>query len=215
MSAKQRKIWMDPPGHVQEPKLPVKEYPWRIKVRHLRDLDFNDEVKAVFLNDLQKHGKLGLACETAGVTYGIMKLQREQDEDFHDAIEHTLQVFKENRINRLEIAAMNGHKEPIFGPNGEVGERTRYESGLRAMVLKAYAPELYAERMSVEHSGSVGAVVVPAILDDKSWEEQFVMQQGKFEALIVEGRDVSAAETSGPSRSPDHEPALLTEGTEI
>lgn len=215
MSRQQRKIWMDPPGRVEPPSLPVKEYPWRIKVRHLRETPFDDNAKAVFLNSLQKHGKLSIACEEAGVLYTTYRSQRQQDEDFDHAIEHTLMVFKEGRVNRLEIAAMNGHKEPIFGPNGEVGERTRYESGLRAMVLKAYAPEMYGDKLAVEHSVASGVTVVPAILDDKTWEEQFIMQQGKFEALDVEGSPVPSTSSNEAAAAELSAHALLTEGEPI
>lgn len=189
-----RKIWMDPAAKGMKAVMPVVEVEWRIKVRHLTSTEFDDERKGVFLKYLQQHGKLAIACEQAGVLYNTYRQERQRDADFDKAIDHTLHVFKEHRVHRLEVAAMNGHTEPIFGPNGEVGERTRFESNLRAMVLKAYAPEMYNDKLEVEHKGTVGAVLVPADMlnDEAAWEAQLVATQSAFTSIEAEGVEAAS-----------------------
>lgn len=166
----------------------VDEVQWRVKIRNLKSVNFDDKKKQLFLESLQKHGKVTLACQASGILYTTYRDGVANDEDFNDAVEHTVKLFNDRRVHILESAAMKGNTEPIFGPNGETGERTRYESGLRAMVLKAYAPDLYGDK-AIEVNHNLGAVIVPAVLNDVEWEAQFVEQQGKFEALTVDGEE--------------------------
>lgn len=184
-----RRIWMQPSGLAHAINLPTEEVPWRLKIRKLRGVDFNDDVKQAFLASLQRYGKVGLACVDAGCSLGMYQLQREKDEEFREAVELTLMVFKDKRIHQLEAQAMSGHTEPIFGANGEVGERKRFESGLRAMILKAYAPEMYKDVQELNVNHKVGAVIVPAVLDPDDWEAQFVENQAKFESITTEGEE--------------------------
>ncbi len=194
---------MKPPGLAYTPNTPLEEVPWRVKIRKLKSVEFDDDRKAIFLHALQKYGKYTMACLHAQVTVQQFELARLRDEDFADAAEMTKRLFEDHRVHQLEVEAMKGHTEPIFGANGEVGERTRYESGLRAMILKAYDPERYREKQEIEvtHGGSV--VYMPAMLNPEEWEAQFVEHQGKFESITTQGEEAAKVAALLPEGAPD------------
>lgn len=192
---------MQPPGLAVPTNLPLEYVNWRIKIRRIRDVKFNDDLKQVFLVSLQKHGKLSLACEAAGVLYDTYRKARQDDEDFDQACTHTKLIHDDSIVYRLESAALKGNTEPIFGANGELGERTRFESGLRAMVLKAHDPERYGDKQQVDVTHTYGAVIVPPIMDPTEWEAQFVENQAKFESITTTGEE--AERLALPASPPD------------
>lgn len=193
---------MQPPGLRVPTNLPTEYVSWRIKVRRLRDVLFDDEKKAVFLGELHRTGKLSLACERAGVLYATYRKARQDDEDFDQACEHTKLVHDDTVVYRIEQAALQGNKEPIFGANGELGERVRFESGIRAMVLKAHDPERYGDKQQIDVNVQHGAVVVPAILSPDDWEAQFVENQAKFEAITTTGEEAAKQHAALPPGDP-------------
>jgi hypothetical protein len=146
---------------------------WRYQTRERRDVKFCDRLKAIYLEQIEKHGKRTLAALHAGVSKSTVSLHLKEDPEFQEAFDTAYDKYREARVRKLETQAMNGFEETIFGPTGERSTRKRYESNLRAMVLKAHAPEMYAEKSAVDITVRSGVMLAPATLVESEWEAQF------------------------------------------
>lgn len=146
----------------------------------MNNVKFDDNAKLKFLQTLDETGKIGLACQAAGITNGTWIRHKNSDPDFLAAAEHTVRVFNERRAAKIEKQAINGFDEVIFGPNGERDVRKRYETQLRVLVLKASDKEMYQEKSQVDVNISGGAFIIPATLDNADWEKKFAEQSEKF-----------------------------------
>ncbi len=183
MKRRPRRVWAgcQPVAPSIKPIDPVvDDTNWRERIQKLNNVKFDDNAKLRFLQELEESGKIGLACQAAGISTSAWRKHAQREPDFYDAVKHTIEVFNSNRAAKLERQAMNGFKEVIFGPNGERGERTRYETQLRVMILKAADKEMYRDESNVNVNVTGGAFIVPAMLSPDEWEKQFAEQQAGF-----------------------------------
>lgn len=178
-----RRVWNDVrsvPRSIK-PVFPiVADETWRDRIERMNLVKFDDNAKLTFLQTLDETGKLGLACEAAGITTSTWRQHAQKDPKFYEAVQHTIDVFNANRAAKLERQALNGSIEVVFGPNGERSERRRYETQLRVMILKAADRDAYEDRSNVNVNVSHGAFIIPATLNPDDWEKQFAEQQSNF-----------------------------------
>jgi len=150
---------------------------WRYTTRERAEVKFDDRLKAVYLEEIRKSGKRAIAALKAGVSCKTVKEHMKQDPEFCEAFDHAYDEYREERVKRIEAQAMKGFEEVIFSPTGEKATRKRYESNLRAMVLRAYAPELYQEKSQVDITVKSGVLLIPATQSVEDWEPQFTAHQ--------------------------------------
>jgi hypothetical protein len=182
--ARPRRVWdgiRDTPKRIRSLDPVVEgQDTWRDRIQRMNGLKFDDEAKLDFLRELDRSGKIGLACQAAGISYGTYADHKDRDPKFLEAVHHTIKVFNEGRASRLERQAMNGFKEVVIGPNGERDYRQKYETQLRVMVLRAADREMYEDRSTLQLGVAGGAFIIPATLAPADWEAQFAEQQDKF-----------------------------------
>lgn len=153
---------------------------WRDRITRMNGVKFDDDAKLEFLKELEETGKIGLACQAAGISHSTYISHKDRDPKFLEAVEHTVKVFNENRAAKIEKQAIRGFREIVFGPNGEREYRRRYETQLRVMVLKAADREMYEDKTHLQLGVAGGAFIIPATLAPDDWEKQFAEQQEKF-----------------------------------
>jgi len=141
---------------------------------------FDDNAKLKFLKELDKTGKIGLACQAAGISTTSWRTHARREPDFYEAVKHTIEVFNARRASILEQQALEGYREVVFGPNGERAYRRKYETQLRVLVLRASDKEMYDETSNVNVNVQGGAFIIPATLATDDWEKQFAENQAKF-----------------------------------
>lgn len=152
---------------------------WRYTTRARAEVKFDDRLKATYLEEIRKSGKRALAALKAGVNASTVSKHLKEDPEFSTAFDAAYDEYREARVKKLETQAMNGFEEVIFSPTGEKSTRKRYESNLRAMVLRAYAPELYQERSAIDITVKSGVLLIPATQTVEEWEAQFIADQQK------------------------------------
>lgn len=178
------RVWdgvRDTPKRIKSPN-PVVEgaETWRDRIKNMNGIKFDDDAKLEFLKELDRTGKIGLACQAAGISHTTYLDHKDRDPLFLEAVEHTVKVFNSNRAAKIERQAIMGFKEVVFGPNGEREERRKYETQLRVMVLKAADRDMYEDRSHLTLGVAGGAFIIPATLAPEDWEAQFAEQQDKF-----------------------------------
>jgi hypothetical protein len=172
---------------------------WREKVKKDNNYKFDDKKKIVYLQQLFEHGKKLKAAYEADITYGTVQYARENDEDFAAIEEAVIELRSQNIIARLEKEAMEGYDEPIVNKHGDiVGYRTRYETQLRAMLMKRY-DDNYKDRTDINLSGELrsGVLILPeeaGSLDEilkeaQAHREQMLKDQAEAEAEEVNERE--------------------------
>jgi hypothetical protein len=172
---------------------------WRYRTRERATVKFCDRLKAIYLEQIEKHGKRTLAALHAGVSRVTVAEHMKQDPEFQEAFDAAYDKYRENRVKKLETQAMNGFEETIFGPTGERSTRRRYETQLRAMVLRAHGPE-YQEKTNIDLTVRSGVMLAPAILAPDEWEAQFRKLQET--QVLPEATDIPATGVEVTSLDP-------------
>lgn len=167
---------------------------WRDRIKNMNGVKFDDDAKLEFLKELDRTGKIGLACQAAGISHTTYLDHKDRDPKFLEAVEHTIAVFNAGRAAKIERQAIRGFKEVVFGPNGEREERRKYETQLRVMVLKAADRDMYEDKSHLQLGIAGGAFIIPATLAPDDWEKQFAEQQDKFipdsiQGILTEGEE--------------------------
>lgn len=197
---------------------PIADYSnWRVKVRDQKNLKLDDAAKQRYLECLAKTGKRGMAAAAAGVDSSTIRKHQTEDPEFLEACEAAWDDYREQRVLQIENEAINGFEETIFSPTGEKGTRKRYETALRAMVLKAYDPERYREKVDVNHDIVGGAIVVPLTPTPEEWEAQFAQQQSNYQlpqAITTEGHETFADQLQNGSLGSNRDKAPINEYTD-
>lgn len=164
-------------------------------MKDVNNLKLDDTAKGRYLQKLAETGKRGIAAAAAGVDATTIRKHQTEDPEFLQACEAAWDEYREQRVLKIEQEAIDGFEETIFSPTGERGTRLRYETQLRVMVLKAYDPERYREKVEVDHNHIGGAIVIPLTPSSEEWEAQFNKAQETYqlpEAITVEGHETFA-----------------------
>lgn len=138
-----------------------------------------------FLEGIRLHGYNEMAAHKAGCTLNTVvtwiKERGEQGKEFKEMWALARILHGQEICDQLQKEAINGHVEPIFDKGGKrVGEKKRYETTLRAMVLKKYDPE-FREKTEVTHKTETGVMVVPQVVPSvAAWAN--LVQSAKDEA---------------------------------
>lgn len=127
------------------------------------------------------HGKIGIACESAGTTtdiVGAFKKNFDPEGLFANAEALALQIRSESISSRLENEFLEGVMEPILGPDGKQimvkvidpnsatgyreipGWKRKLESAARLRLLERH-DHSYRETKEVNVNAKSGALVVP------------------------------------------------------
>lgn len=215
MAKRPRRIWggIKPQESIKPIDPVVDDTTWRDRIKKLNCIKFDDNAKLKFLKTLEETGKIGLACQAAGISTGTWRGHAEREPDFYDAVKHTVEVFNARRAATLEQQAMKGFREVVFGPNGERAYRRRYETQLRVMVLRAADKEMYDETNNVNVNVNAGAFLVPATLNPDDWAKQFEEMQSRFipdtnnpqHAILTEGHAVKQGDNQPMHRPRENE----------
>lgn len=157
---------------------------WRKNLQAHR-IKFDDRAKAAYLAELERSGRKGFAAAAAGVTpETVMRHIKDVDPDFAEAAEIALQAHRDRVAGKIIHEAVDGvlvtKSRRVKATDGsddweeEVHREVRFESGIRASILKAYAPEFRDSQTVNLGSGSGGGVlVVPVVGSMEDWQKIF------------------------------------------
>lgn len=146
---------------------------------------FTEEARLRFLEGIRLYGRFEMAANKAGCTPNTVRnwMLRYPDaaKEFKAAWELAKILHGQEIVKQLEDEALHGHVEPIFDKDGNrVGERRKYETPLRAMMMKRYDAD-YREKTEVTHKAETGVMVVPTpVTSVAAWAE--LVQNAKSEA---------------------------------
>jgi hypothetical protein len=146
---------------------------WRTAIRMSRR-KMTDEVKAIFLNEYRKWGRMGESAAAAGVSPQTIRKCMEDDEDFAEAMMACEIEYKDKLVSHHQDLVFNGTEKVSYDRNGQVISReTVYPIRLIEMELKKHDPG-YRDKIEAEITHKGGVLVAPAemkSIDD--WESRF------------------------------------------
>jgi hypothetical protein len=97
--------------------------------------------KGKFLKAFAEEGRVGIACEIAGITRATAYRHRQQDEDFALAWSEVERQFLENLERTAYVRALEGSDRLI------------------EFLLKSRLPDVYGDKQRIQHSGQIDSAV--------------------------------------------------------
>lgn len=147
---------------------------WLVKARNKDLVKLTDEMKDLYCERLLLHGKKMIAAKEIGVHYSSIEAHAKNDPDFAEDIQAALADRSQTIVQRLETEAMEGHVKLTYDKEtgSLIAEETKYETPLRAMMLKRFDPD-YKDRSEIDINIRGGVLVVPGRLAPEDWEAIF------------------------------------------
>lgn len=158
---------------------------WRTKLQAHR-IKFDDKAKAIYLAELERHGRKGDAARAAGVTpETVQRHIAEVDPDFAEAAEIAFQAHRDRIVSKIVHEAVDGvlvtKSRRVKATDGsddweeEVHREVRFETALRNRVLGSYAPEFRENStVNIGSTGNAGGVLlIPMVKTMDEWNAIF------------------------------------------
>lgn len=154
---------------------------WRKRLKDCR-IKFDDKAKARYLAEYERTGIKGAAARAAGVTNEtVLRHIKEVDPDFGEAAEEAWRAWASRVELKMSEEAIEGvlvtKSRRVKATDGtddweeEVHREVKFETPLRAMIMKRINPE-YRENSTLNvNAGSGGGVlVIPMVSTREEWE---------------------------------------------
>lgn len=140
--------------------------------------DFDDSVKAEYLDALAAFGTHLRASKHVGITANMARRARRKDPEFEEACQAALEDFRDSLEAEAIRRGRDGFDEPVFFKGNEVGTVRRYSDRMLELVLKANIPEKYNDKVQadVQVTGGVLLTVAPAQSED-NWLEAHATEE--------------------------------------
>jgi hypothetical protein len=145
---------------------------WRVKAVRRGRIKFDDQAKERYLQELARTGRRWAAEDAAGVARSTVDEHKKNDPDFGAACEEAAEAYATRGIMKIETEALDGQEVQRFDPETGtlVQTEVKFETRLREMFLKRHDPG-YRDKSSLELTGKVGVVVVPAVSSMADWRK--------------------------------------------
>lgn len=150
-------------------------------------VDFTDERKVRFLMFLAKFGLQQKAATYAGVSYQCAKNHKRDSEEFAEAWEQALEIYRESLESAALRRALDGWEEPVYQKGELVGTIHKFSERMLELVLKANLPNKYRENVKVDASVTGGVLLIPKPMTSEEWENQFGQQAIEDQSKTLDG----------------------------
>lgn len=145
--------------------LALGSWAWHRSVVPRRSALDEEAVRLRFLEAIREHGRFELAATSISLTPNAVRSwiinNPEEGKEFKAAWDLAKILHAQDIVRQLEHEAIHGHEEPVFDKDGKrVGTKMKYETTLRAMVMRRYDSD-YREKTEVTHKSETGVMVVP------------------------------------------------------
>ncbi|NJK43953.1 MAG: terminase [Pleurocapsa sp. SU_196_0] len=117
-----------------------------------------EDAKALFLKTLATTASVSAASKAAKIDRKTAYEWRQKDAPFAEAWDDALETSISSLETEARRRALKGTSKPVYQGGELVGSIQEYSDTLMIFLLKAHRPNVYRERVSVEHSGEVRAV---------------------------------------------------------
>lgn len=111
--------------------------------------------KPAFIQDLARRGNVSLAAAAVKIGRRTAYDTRDVDEAFRLAWDEAVDIATALMEEEGRRRAADGTLRPVFQGGKLVGKVREYSDTLLIFFLKARKPDVYRDRQSIEHSGSV------------------------------------------------------------
>lgn len=156
-------------------------------------VDFTDERKKLYLEELARTGRKYWSAAHAGVA-GITVLKHSRlDPEFAEAEEEALRIYGDRVDQEIGRRGIEGVQEAVYHEGVIVGWKTRYSDTLLMAHAKAHNP-LYKERVEVDQKVT-GEVSVGLGLEQLNAAQRDLLRQ-----MLLAGSEESE-DDAGPSEA--------------
>lgn len=155
-------------------------------------MKFDDpEMRQRFLENVHLLGYDELAAQRTGLHYASVvrwsKMEGEDQKEFLELWKLARLLHSQEKAERLQSEAMEGHVEGIYNKDGvQVGEKRKYETPLRVAVLKRHDPA-FRDAVDVTHKMETGVMVMPQPMTSvNEWADLVKKAKDEADARLAE-----------------------------
>ncbi len=153
---------------------------------------FDDpELRQRFLENVYTLGYDELAAVRSGLHYGTVvswsKLAGEEQNEFNEMWKLAKLLHSQEKAERLQKEALEGHEEPIYDKDGKrVGTKRKYETPLRLALLKRH-DSAFKDSVDGTHKTETGVMVMPhPVSSVDAWRELVKKAKDEADARLAE-----------------------------
>ena len=135
---------------------------------------FTDELKKRFVDLLAQYGVYWKCAKAVGVSAYTVTLHKKDDEEFAEACELAMSVFRDSIEETIIDRAVHGWEEPVYSQRlgTQIGTIHRFDNKLLELLAKRHIPE-YRDKQQIDHNVSGGVLVAPASpASAEDWEDK-------------------------------------------
>jgi predicted HTH domain antitoxin len=160
-------------GHVHPPKIELRPDPAALgltdeEAKHLVDggknnphVRFTDELKSRFVELLASYGVKHKCAKAVGVCAYTVTLHEKKDQEFAEAVELAMEVFRDSIEETIIDRAIHGWREPMVSAGHIVGYVTKFDNRLLELLAKRHI-HAYRDKQQLDVNVSGGVLVAPA-----------------------------------------------------
>lgn len=141
--------------------------------RYNSKLPFDDILRDVYLEELEKVGQPRRCARAVGVSYSSVQAAVKNEPEFRDAYQDAMGLFSEAVEEEVRRRAMDGVEEPVFYKGESKETVNRKSDGLLTLLVKAKNSE-FNDKIKAEVSIAGGLLVTSAL--PKTTEEWLAQQ---------------------------------------
>lgn len=148
---------------------------------HKPHLKLTDELKKRFVELLMQYGVKYKCAKAIGISPMTITNHLRQDEDFKEACEYAMQVFRDSIEETIIDRAIHGWDEPVYSQRlgVQIGTIRRFDNRLLELLAKRHIPE-YREKQQVDVNVSGGVLVVPSAPQSvDEWKRRHVKSESR------------------------------------
>jgi hypothetical protein len=155
-------------------------------------MKFDDpELRERFLENVHLLGYDELAAVRSGLHYASVvrwaKMEGEDQKEFNELWKLAHLLHSQEKAERLQREAMEGHEEPIYDKEGKrVGTKRKYETPLRVALLKRH-DAAFKDSVDITHKTDTGVMVMPQPVGSVSeWAQLVKKAKEEADARLAE-----------------------------
>lgn len=121
------------------------------------------EKLTAFIAALSETCNVGKACKAVGIARITAYKWRDDIPEFKEAWDKALKIGISALEDEAHRRAFEGTEEPVHYLGKRVDTIRKYSDTLAIFLLKAHAPDKYADRNKTEHSGGLNITVLTGV----------------------------------------------------
>lgn len=135
---------------------------------------FTDELKLQYLKLLAQYGNKSKCAKAMGIAPSTVRLHKRNDEEFAEALELSMEIFRDSIEEAIVDRAIHGWDEPVYSQRLgiKIGTIRRFDNRLLELLAKRHIPA-FREKQQLDIQVGGGVLLIPQTAESSDeWEKK-------------------------------------------